>query len=112
MMQANLKFVMGQPMLTADELHKAGQHCIDLHNYCIQNYKTGQDIIVLFKDRHFLVGDDIFIITFSNLYDLFNLNALDISLIRPGHKNQTRRPNPRKPEPEYPENRTPKLHFG
>jgi hypothetical protein len=35
-----------------------------------------------FKDRHFLVGDDIFIITFSNLYDIFNLNALDVSLMR------------------------------
>jgi hypothetical protein len=33
MMQANLKFVMGQPMLTADELVEEGQPCIDLHNY-------------------------------------------------------------------------------
>jgi hypothetical protein len=35
MMQANPNFVMGQPMLTADELHKEGQPCIDLHNYYI-----------------------------------------------------------------------------
>jgi hypothetical protein len=82
MMLANLKFVMGQLMLTTDELHKAGQHCIDLHNYYIQNYKTGQDIIVSFKDHHFLVGGDIFIITFFDLYDLLNLDALDISLMR------------------------------
>jgi hypothetical protein len=73
---------MGQPMLTTDELHKAGQHCIDLHNYYIQNYKMGQGIVVSFKDRHFLMGDDIFIITFSDLYDLFNFDALDISLMR------------------------------
>jgi hypothetical protein len=68
-------------MLTADELHKVGQHCIDLHNYYIQNYKMGQDIIVSFKDRHFLVDDNIFIITFSYLYNFFNLDALNISLM-------------------------------
>jgi hypothetical protein len=82
MMQANLKFVMGHPMLTADELHKGGQPCIDLHNYYIQNYKLGQYIIVSYKDHHFLVGDDIFVITFSDLYDLFNLDALYIFLMR------------------------------
>jgi hypothetical protein len=82
MMQANSKFVMDQAMLTTDELGKAGQACIDLHNYYIQNYKSGLDILVLYKDHHFLVGDDIFIITFSDLYDLFNLYALDISLMR------------------------------
>jgi hypothetical protein len=81
MMQANPKFVMGRPILTADELHKAGQPCIDLHNYYIQNYKMGQDIIVLFKDHHFLVCDCIFIITFFDLYDIFNLNLLNISLM-------------------------------
>jgi hypothetical protein len=82
MMQANPKFVMGQPMLTTDELHKAGQPCIDLHNYYIQNYQRGLDILVSYKDRHFLVGDDIFIITCSDFYDLFNLDVLDISLMR------------------------------
>jgi hypothetical protein len=81
MTHANLKFVMGQQMLTADELRKAGQLCIDLHNYYIQNYKSGQDIIVSYKNRYFLVRDDIFCITFSDLYDLFNLEALDISLM-------------------------------
>ena len=82
MMQANPKYVRGQPMLIADQLHQGGQHCVELHNYYIQNYKTNNDIIVQFKDRHFLLGDDIFVITFSDLYDLFTLDALDISLMR------------------------------
>jgi hypothetical protein len=82
MMQVNPNFVMGQLMLTTDELHKVGQPCIDLHNYYIHNYKSGQDILVSYKDRHFLVGEGIFIITFADLYDLFNLNVLDISLMR------------------------------
>jgi hypothetical protein len=55
MMQANPKFVMGKPMLTIDVLHKAGQPCVELHNYYMNNYKLGQDIIVSYKDCHFLV---------------------------------------------------------
>jgi hypothetical protein len=82
MTQVNPNFVMGRPMITIDELHKAGQPCINLHNYYIQNYMSCQNILVLYKDRYFLVGDDIFIITFADLYDLFNLDALDISLMR------------------------------
>jgi hypothetical protein len=81
MTQANPKFLMGEPILTVDELCSVGQPCVDFHNYYIRNYKMGQDIIVQFKDRHFLVGDDFFIITLSDLYDLFNLDALDISLM-------------------------------
>jgi hypothetical protein len=67
MSQANPKFVMCQPMLTVDELGKASQACIDLHNYYIQNYQSGLDILVLYKDRHILVGDELCIITFSDL---------------------------------------------
>jgi hypothetical protein len=44
--------------------------------------QSGLGILVSYKDRHFLVGDGFFIITFSDLYDLFNVNALDISLMR------------------------------
>jgi hypothetical protein len=71
MMQSNSKFVTGKPMLTDDIFH-----C-----YYINNYKSDQDIIVSYKDRHFLVGDDYFLISFSDLYDIFNLDALDISLM-------------------------------
>jgi hypothetical protein len=42
MTQANPKFVMAKPMLTIDALHKAGQPCVKLHNYYINNYKSGQ----------------------------------------------------------------------
>jgi hypothetical protein len=44
--------------------------------------KLGQEIIVSYKDHHFLVGDGFFLISFSDLYDLFNLDALDVSLMR------------------------------
>jgi hypothetical protein len=82
MTRAYPKFVMGRPMLTVDVLHKAGKPCAELHNYYNNNYKSGQDIIVSYKVRHFLVGDSIFLISWSDLYDLFNLDVLDISLMR------------------------------
>jgi hypothetical protein len=69
-------------MLTVNALYKAGQPCVELHNYYINNYKLDQDIIVSYKDHHFLVGDGFFLISFSDLYDLFNLNTLDVSLKR------------------------------
>jgi hypothetical protein len=81
-MQANPNFVMGRLMLIVDMLHKASKSCVELHNYYINNYKSGQDIIVSYKDHHFLVGDGIFLISWSNLYDLFNLDTLDVSLMR------------------------------
>jgi hypothetical protein len=81
MMQINLKIIMGRPMLIVDALHKADKPYVELHNYYINNYKLGQDIIVSYKDCHFLVGDIFFLISFSNLYDLFNLDALDVSLM-------------------------------
>jgi hypothetical protein len=82
MAQANLKFVMGKPMLTVDMLHKVGQPCVELHNYYINNYKSSQNIIVSYKDRHFLVGDNFFLISLSDLYDIFNLDTLDVPLMR------------------------------
>jgi hypothetical protein len=79
---ANPKFVMGKMMLNVNVLHKAGQPCVELHNYYMNNYKSGQDIIVSYKDHHFLVGDGFFLISFSDLYNLFNLDALDVFLMR------------------------------
>jgi hypothetical protein len=82
MMYGNPKFKLGKLMLTVDALRQAGKSCVDLHNYYINNYKNHQDIIVSFKEHHFLVGNNNFLISWSDLYDLFNLDTLDISLMR------------------------------
>jgi hypothetical protein len=82
MTQANPNFVMGRPMLTVDKLHKAGKPCVELHNYYTNHYNSGQDIIVSYNDRQFLVGGGIFLISWSDLCDLFHLDVLDISLMR------------------------------
>jgi hypothetical protein len=68
----NLKYVRGKPMLTTDQLCEAGQYCVKLHHYYNQNYKTDEDIMVQYKEH---------VITFSDLYDLFTLDKLDISLM-------------------------------
>jgi hypothetical protein len=46
MMQANPKYVKGKPLLTTGQFREADQYCIEVHNYYIQNYKMGEDIIV------------------------------------------------------------------
>jgi hypothetical protein len=79
MTHANPKFQMGKLMLTADTLKEAGKSCGILHNYYINNYKKHQHIIGGFKEKHFLVCEGIFLISWSNLYDLFILDALYIS---------------------------------
>jgi hypothetical protein len=82
MMHANPKFQMGKPMLTVITLKEAGKYCVVLHNYYINNYKRRQHIIGGFKEKHFLVGEGIVLISRFNLYDLSTLDVLDISLMR------------------------------
>jgi hypothetical protein len=82
MTHANPKFQMGKPMLTFNTLKEASESYVVLHNYDINNYKKCQHIIGGFKENHFLVGEGIFLISWSVLYDLFTLNVLDISLMR------------------------------
>jgi hypothetical protein len=78
---ANPEFQMGKPMLIVDTLKEASKSCLVLHNYYINNYKKCQHIIGGFKEKHFLVGEGIILISWSDLYDLFTLDTLDISLI-------------------------------
>jgi hypothetical protein len=69
-------------MLSPSNISKAGQYCINLHNYYIRTHKMTESIIVSYKDFHFLHPDgDIFVVTFGDMYDLFNLDALDISFL-------------------------------
>jgi hypothetical protein len=82
MMHANQKFQMGKPILNVGTLKEAGKSCVILHNYYINNYKKHQYIIGGFKEKHFLLGGSIFLISWSDLYDLFTFDALDISLMR------------------------------
>jgi hypothetical protein len=82
MTSANSKFEKEKQMLNANELCKAGRFCVELHNYYILNWKKIDVIIVKYRHSHFLMDDSLFIISLSDLYNLFNLDALDVSLMR------------------------------
>jgi hypothetical protein len=81
MTSTNPKFEKGKQMLNANELYKAGRFCVELHNYYILNWKKIDIIVVKYRHSHFLTDDGVFTISLSDLYDLFNLNALDVSLM-------------------------------
>jgi hypothetical protein len=55
---------------------------VELHNYYILNWKKIDDIVVKYRQSHFLTNDGVLIISLSDQYDLFNLDALDVSLMR------------------------------
>jgi hypothetical protein len=82
MTPAHPKFEKGKWMLNANELCKACRFCVKLHNYYILNWKKIDVIVVKYRQSHFLMDNGVFIISLSDLYDLFNLDALDISLMR------------------------------
>jgi hypothetical protein len=82
MTSANPKFEKGKRMLNANELCKASQFCVKLHNYYILNWKKIDAIVVKYRQSHFLTDYGVFINSLSDLYGLFNLNALDVSLMR------------------------------
>jgi hypothetical protein len=82
MTSAHPKFEKGKRVLNANELCKAGQFCVELHNYYILNWKKIDVIVVKYRQSHFLMDDGVFIISLFDLYDMFNLNALDVSFMR------------------------------
>jgi hypothetical protein len=82
MMSTHPKFEKGKRMLNANELCNAGRFCVELHNYYILNWKKVDVIVVKYRQSHFLMDNSVFIISLSKLYDLFNLDALDVSLMR------------------------------
>jgi hypothetical protein len=79
---ANPKFEKGKRMLNANELYVVCRFCVELHNYYILNWKKIDIIVVKYKQSHFLTDDNVFIISLYDLYDLFNIDALDVSLMR------------------------------
>jgi hypothetical protein len=82
MTHVNPKYTAKKAMLSSTDHHRVGQCCVDLHNFCINNHKTLNSIMVEYRKQHLLQTDNIFLISFGDLYDFFNLKMLDISLIR------------------------------
>ncbi|CAN6374647.1 unnamed protein product [Urochloa humidicola] len=82
----NPKFKYGFPMLTDADLKSAGTATSALHGYYLQNSKGRKNsgIVVKFKNIHLFRSNDTecFPVGFNDLYDLFNIEALDVSLLR------------------------------
>jgi hypothetical protein len=70
-------------MLTADELKSAGPTTTSLHNHYLKG-RAAKKKAMLDKRCHFQRSQDTecLLVGFNDLYDLFNVDALDVSLIR------------------------------
>ena len=80
---AHTKFQYGKPLMTADDLIRAGQVYIDLYNYNMQTCRDTKapSIVIQYKLRHFLTNDVYSLLGFNDLYDLVNLYAMNVSLL-------------------------------
>ena len=80
----NPRYKLGEPVLPTDELDKAGKSCQLLYKFYMSKVNSSQDSITIkYMTKHFVsASDGYFLITFGDLYDLFDLHALDVSLLR------------------------------
>ena len=82
--KANPHYKYGQLMLTAAQLESAGPATNALHKYYMKGCVAKQiDVVVQYKRIHFQRSDSnkYFLLCFNDLYDLFNLDGLDVSLL-------------------------------
>ncbi|TVU01375.1 hypothetical protein EJB05_53144, partial [Eragrostis curvula] len=82
--QPNFKFKYGQVLMSTADLEKAGPNCTSLHNYYMNGCKEKKKQIVVFiRPNHLLRRVEApFIVDYADLYDLFNIDALDMSIVR------------------------------
>ncbi|RLM79854.1 hypothetical protein C2845_PM12G10760 [Panicum miliaceum] len=79
----NPKYKPGEPMLSEEDLNVVRPSSLTLHNhYMVQSACGVENIFVSYQECHFGSDTDTFPVQFCDLYDLFNLDALDISLLR------------------------------
>lgn len=81
--QANKYYMLGKPLMTDAELKKAGPYAQKLHRWYMSSCEhRKREVYVSFKAEHFQSDDAIFPIDFADLYDLYNIDALDCSIMR------------------------------
>ena len=73
---------MGKPMLSELDLATAGVNTKGLHkHYMTHANDDDTSMMAHFKAEDLHSGPGYFFVSWSDLYDVFNLDALDISLI-------------------------------
>jgi len=76
-------YQQGEPLLTDYELKATGKSVVKLHEYYMIACKEGKhSMIIQYKEKHFLSDPNYFLVTWADLYDLFNYTELDTSIIR------------------------------
>ena len=79
------KYSFGSPLLTTALLGYAGYGCQSLHNWYMEKTKEkgcAHGITVRYTEEYFRHEPAPFVVGFDDLFDLFNLKALDASLLR------------------------------
>jgi len=81
---AHSKFQMGKRMMSTEELASAGVNTRALHKHYVTHamHNDNLSIVGQFTAMDLHSGPGYFSVAWSDLYNLFNLDALDISLIR------------------------------
>ena len=81
---AHSKFEMGKPMLSELDLATTGVNTRGLHKHYMTHAMNNDNtsIVSEFKAEDLHSGPGFFSVAWSDLYDVFNLDALDISLLR------------------------------
>jgi len=80
----NPKYKPGEPMLSEKALKLSGPSCEALHAYIMEQSANGAiDIPTKVAASYFDSEDELKLaVGFNDLYDLFNLESLDMSLLR------------------------------
>ncbi|KAG2634476.1 hypothetical protein PVAP13_2NG117100 [Panicum virgatum] len=81
---ANPKYKLGEPLSSEEALEAAGQSCQSLHAYFMEQSAKGADSITAKVAASYFESDGELSITigFNDLYDLFNMDSLDVGLLR------------------------------
>jgi hypothetical protein len=70
-------------MLTEFELKAAGETTSKLHEFYMIIHSQGkQTIIIQYMEKHFLSASKYLLVTWGDLYDVFNFSQLGTSLMR------------------------------
>ena len=77
-------FLKGYPLVDPERRNVLTTQLRRLHDWYLQYVKsTGNDAFpVRYKEEDFHAGDDVFYVEFSEIYQLYHQDALDVSMLR------------------------------
>ncbi len=82
--KAEVKYMyeLGKPLVKPEQLQSLHTQMYKFHQLYMKMSATGREMIgVRIRDMDFLQGDDILWINFKGIYELYQLDALDVSIM-------------------------------